>query len=157
MTQTHYEVKVLGAVHQRFGNKALAELVFKNIELVGKPTYSAEEEAYARALPQAAGYPVKGMDYRLELASPHKEPLRGGSSDVGDVTLVAPTVTIRFPTRVPGSPAHHWTVVSAGATSIAHKGMTAGAKAAAFSAYDLLTQPEVLVKIREEFEALRKE
>jgi aminobenzoyl-glutamate utilization protein B len=157
MTQTREEVKVLGAVHQRFGNKALAELVFKNIEAVGKPAYSAEEEAYARALQQAAGYPVKGMDYRLERVGPDREPLRGGSSDVGDVTLVVPTVTIRFPTRVPGSPSHHWTVVSAGATSIAHKGITAGAKVAAFSAYDLLSQPDALVKIRAEFESLRRQ
>ncbi|MFH0801892.1 MAG: amidohydrolase [bacterium] len=157
MTQTRYEVKVLGAIHQRFGNKALAELIFKNIEAVGKPPYTAEEEAYARALQHAAGYPVKGMDYKLQLLSPDQEPLRGGSSDVGDVTLVVPTVTIRFPTRVPGSPSHHWTVVSTGATSIAHKGITAGAKAAALSAYDLLTRPAELAKIRAEFESLAKE
>ncbi len=70
---------------------------------------------------------------------------------MGDVTLVSPTVSMRYPTRVPGSPSHHWTVVSAGKTSIAHKGLTAGAKVLALSAYDLLTHPEVLVQIREEF------
>jgi aminobenzoyl-glutamate utilization protein B len=63
---------------------------------------------------------------------------------------------MRFPVRIPGSPSHHWTVVSAGATSIAHKGITAGAKASAFSAYDLLTNPEALAKIRAEFEELVK-
>lgn len=156
MTQTRYEMKVLGAVHQRFGNQTLAQRVFQNIEAVGKPLYSAEEESYARALQQAAGYPVIGMEYPLQILSPDREPLRGGSSDVGDVTLVAPTVTLRFPTRVPGSTSHHWTVVSAGATSIAHKGITAGAKVAAFSAYDLLTQPDLLAKVRAEFEELRR-
>ncbi|MBW2146156.1 MAG: amidohydrolase [Deltaproteobacteria bacterium] len=157
MTQTTHEVKVIAAVHQRFSNKALAELVFENIKAVGKPEYTEEEEAYARALQEAAGFQVKGMDYPVELTSPETGPLRGGSSDVGDVTLVAPCVSMRYPVRVPGSPSHHWTVVSTGATSIAHKGLTAGAKAASFSAYDLLTNPGVLAKIRAEFEELARE
>jgi aminobenzoyl-glutamate utilization protein B len=157
MTQTTYEVKVIAAVHQRFCNKALAELVFENIKAVGRPEYTEKEEAYARALQEAAGFPVKGMDYPLQLTSPATEPLKGGSSDVGDVTLVAPTVSMRYPARVPGSPSHHWTVVSAGATSIAHKGITAGAKVSAFSAYEMLTNPSVLAKIRDEFEKLAKE
>jgi aminobenzoyl-glutamate utilization protein B len=157
MTQTTHDLKVIAAVHQRFGNKSLAELVFENIKAVGKPDYTEEEEAYARALQEEAGFPVNGMDYPLELTSPETGPLRGGSSDVGDVTLVAPTVSMRFPARVPGSPSHHWTVVSAGATSIAHKGITAGAKVAAFSACDLLTSPDVVAKIRGEFEEVARE
>ena len=154
MTQTIYEVKTLGAIHQRFPNKRLAELVFENINAVGKPTYTEEEEAFSRAMQTEEGYPVVGMDYSLKLTSPESEPLRGGSSDVGDVTLVAPTVSMRFPARVPGSPAHHWTVVSASKTSIAHKGLTAGAKVLALSAFDLLTDPGILAKIREEFAEL---
>ena len=154
MTQTTYEVKTLGAIHQRFPNKRLAELVFENIKAVGKLTYTDEEEAFARAMQTEAGYPVIGMDYPLKLTSPESEPLRGGSSDVGDVTLVAPTVSLRFPVRVPGSPSHHWTVVSASKTSIAHKGLTAGAKVLAFSAFDLLTDPKILIEIRKEFAEL---
>jgi aminobenzoyl-glutamate utilization protein B len=152
MTQTAQEVKVIAAVHQRFGNRALAELVFDNIQAVGKPEYTKQEETYARDLQTAAGYPVIGMDYPLQLTAPGTEPMRGGSSDVGDITLVAPTVSMRFPARVPGSPSHHWTVVSAARTSIAHKGITAGAKVVALSAYELITAPGVLAKIRGEFE-----
>jgi len=154
MTQTTYEVKTLGAIHQRFPNKRLAELVFENIKAVGKLTYTDEEEAFARAMQTEAGYPMIGMDYPLKLTSPESEPLRGGSSDVGDVTLVAPTVSLRFPVRVPGSPSHHWTVVSASKTSIAHKGLTAGAKVLALSAFDLLTDPKSLIEIRKEFAEL---
>jgi aminobenzoyl-glutamate utilization protein B len=154
MTQTTYEVQTIGAIHQRFPNKHLAELVFENIKAVGKPVYTKEEETFARTMQKEAGYAIIGMDYPLKLSSPESEPLRGGSSDVGDVTLVSPTVSMRFPVRVPGSPAHHWTVVAAANSSIAHKGLTAGAKVLALSAFDLLTRPEVLAKIREEFAAL---
>jgi aminobenzoyl-glutamate utilization protein B len=154
MTQTTYEVRTLGAIHQRFPNQHLAELIFENMRAVGKPSYTEEEEAFARAMQSEAGYPVIGMDYPCRLTSPESEPLRGGSSDVGDVTLVAPTASMRFPVRVPGSPSHHWTVVAASRSSIAHKGLTAGAKVLALSAFDLLTNPEALRKIREEFAEL---
>jgi aminobenzoyl-glutamate utilization protein B len=155
MTQTTYEVKTLGAIHQRFPNKRLAELIFENVKAVGKPSYTAEEEAFARALQTEAGYPVVGMEYPLKIVSPDSEPLRGGSSDVGDVTLVAPTVSLRFPVRVPGSPSHHWTVTAAAKTSIAHKGITAGAKVLALSAFDLLTDSKALAEIRQEFAELK--
>ncbi|HSR10344.1 MAG TPA: amidohydrolase, partial [Thermodesulfobacteriota bacterium] len=155
MTQTTHEVKVLGAIHQRFANRKLAELVFQNMQEVGRPEYNQEEEAFARAMQQECGYPVVGMKYPVKITSPETEPLRGGSSDVGDVTLVTPMVSLRYPARVPGSPSHHWSVVAASKTSIAHKGLTAGAKVLALSAYDLLTDPGYLKQIREEFAQLQ--
>ena len=99
--------------------------------------------------------PVIGMNYGILLTPP--EDARGGSSDVGDVTLVVPTVALRYPVRVPGSASHHWAVVSCGATSIAHKGITAGAKVSALSAYDIITDPSKLFKIKAEHEKLTKE
>ena len=83
MTQTDFEVKTIGAIHQRFPNKRLAELVFENVQAVGKPTYSAEEESFARALQAEAGYPVIGMEYPCKLTSPESEPLRGGPATWG--------------------------------------------------------------------------
>ena len=41
--------------------------------------------------------------------------------------------------------------------SFTHKGITAGAKVAAYTAYDLLTTPTLLKKIKEEFDILSKE
>ncbi len=157
MTQTTYEVKVLTGVHQRFGNQALAELIFENMNAVGKPTYTREEETFAKALQTNIGAPVKGLDYPIELTSPKTAPPAMGSSDVGDVTLAVPTAGIRYPAFVPGFIVHNWTVTACAATSIAHKGTTAGAMVAAFTAYDLLTKPDLLGKIRAEFEQLTKE
>jgi len=45
-------VRCLTAVHQRHGNKAAAELFEKNIQLVGMPAWTEEEQAFAKALPQ---------------------------------------------------------------------------------------------------------
>ena len=158
MTQTTYEVRFLTAVHQRHGNKTLAELIFENIKAIGKPEYTEEEEAFAMAIQENTGFPVKSLDYPLELTNAESAPYKGGSSDVGDVTLVTPCATVRFPTRIPGGfPGHHWTVVTSGATSLAHKGITAGAKVACCTTYDLLTKPEFLVQIRNEFDEFSKE
>jgi aminobenzoyl-glutamate utilization protein B len=157
MTQTSYEIKVLAGIHQRFGNKVLAELLFENMKTVGKPNYTAEEEAFAKALQKHGGFPEKGLAYDIVLETPETAPLRGGSSDVGDVTLVAPTATLRFPTRIPGCHSHHWSTVASAIGSFAHKGITAGAKVAAFTAYDLLTNASTLEKAKEEFEALSQE
>lgn len=157
MTQTLYEVRILTAIHQRFSNKALAELIFEKIKTVGRPKYTKGEETFAKALQENAGFPIKGLDYPLELVNTETKEFWAISSDVGDVTLVAPTASMRFPVFVPGSHSHHWTVVSSAATSIAHKGITAGAKVAVLTAYDLLTNQELLTKIRAEYNELSKE
>ena len=158
MTQTNYELKVLGAVHQRFHNTALAELIFENMKQVKLPKYSAEEEAYALEIQKTLGFPRKGMTFKPEIIRTQMAPpQKGGSSDVGDVTLIAPTATVKYPVRVPGSYSHHWSVTSAALGSIARKGIVTGAAVVAFSAFDLLTNPAVLGKIRSEFEALSKE
>lgn len=156
MTQTTYEMRFLTGCHQRHGNKALAELIFENIEAVGLPEYTPEEDALAKAIQKSEGKPEIGLKY--EVKRTEDPPYRGGSSDVGDVTLITPCATIRYPFRPPGDlPSHHWTVTTIGNTGIAHKGLTAGAKAAAFSAFDLLTKPDRLKKIREDFENYSKD
>ena len=76
---------------------------------------------------------------------------------MGDVTLVAPTSTIRFPTRIPGCHSHHWSTVACSIGSFAHKGISIGAKVAAITAHDLLTRPELLANIQKEFEELTTE
>ena len=50
-----------------------------------------------------------------------------------------------------GSPGHSWQNVSCGKTSIAHKGVLYAAKVLAGAAADLMEQPEILTKAREEF------
>lgn len=148
------EVRILSAVHQRHANKAAAELFQKNIELVGMPEWTEEEHAFARALQKELDKEEKGMPKDIsELKDRGEFFVGGGSSDVGDVTLIAPTATIRFPGQVPGAIGHHWSSVACNYGSTAWKGLNAGAKAMAASAVDLLTKPEELKKLKDEFEA----
>jgi len=152
------EVRILAAVHQRHANKATAELFQKNIELVGMPEWTEEEHAFAKALQKELGREETGMPTEVgQLRERGEFFVGGGSSDVGDVTLIAPTATIRFPGQVPGAIGHHWSCVACNYGSTAWKGLNAGAKAMAASAIDLMTKLEELKKLRDEFEAYSAE
>jgi aminobenzoyl-glutamate utilization protein B len=151
------EIRVLAAAHQSHHNQALAELMLKNIELVGMPAWTEEENQFARALQKELGQEPKGMPTKISpLDKPAVVFTGGASSDHGDVTLVAPTATIRFPGIAGGAQGHHWSLVASGFGSTAWKGVSAGAKAMAASAIDVLTQPDTLRAIRKEFDTYSK-
>jgi len=152
------EVKFVSAVHQSNSNKGMAELIYKNIELVGIPQWTEEEQAFAKALQKELGAKETGMPAEIsKLREPSQVFVGGGSSDVGEVTRVAPTATVLFPGQVPHSIGHHWSSVASNYGSAAWKGLNAGAKAMAASVIDLFQKPEELKKIREEFEKYEKE
>ena len=68
----------------------------------------------------------------------------GGSDDIGDVAWNVPTVTLRYPSNIPGLPGHNWANAISMATPIAHKGALAGAKVQALTLLDILLTPKVV-------------
>jgi aminobenzoyl-glutamate utilization protein B len=150
-------VRFIAAVHQSYSNRAAAELFQKNIELVGMPPWTEEENVFAKALQKELKAKEEGLSTKVDsLRGPSPVSIGGGSTDVGDVTLIAPTASIRFPGQVPGAIGHHWSSVACNYGSTAWKGLNAGAKAIAASAIDLMTKPEELKKLRAEFEETSK-
>lgn len=79
-------------------------------------------------------------------------PLVPASTDVGDVSWNCPTAEIFVTTWAAGTPAHSWQAVSQGKSSLAHAGVLRAAKAMAGTAVDLLTDPSILSRAKEEFE-----
>lgn len=151
------EIRVISAVHQSNANKGMAELLYKNIELVGMPQWDEEEHAFAKALQKELGAKETGMPAEIDKLREGRDTfVGGGSTDVAEVTRVVPTATVRFPGQVPGAIGHHWSSVACNYGSTAWKGLNAGAKAMAATAIDLMTRPEELKKIRAEFDAYEK-
>ena len=147
------EVRVLGAAHQSHHNKALSALLQRNIEMLGMPKWSEEEHQFARALQRHLGAKQEGMPAKPgTLQGPAAVFTGGASSDHGDVTLLSPTATVRFPGNVPGTQGHHWSTVTCGNGSAAWKGLSAGAQAMAATAVDLLANPNALRAVRAEFD-----
>jgi len=73
------------------------------------------------------------------------------SNDNGDVTWVVPTAALSFPASVPGINYHNWQAAVTPTSTIAHKGMVAGAKVLAGTILDLLTRPELVQAARADF------
>jgi aminobenzoyl-glutamate utilization protein B len=145
MTDTTVSRRVMGAAAPRHFNKPIAEAAYANILQVGLPKWTADDQAFAKAVQKhTMAEKTDGLDTTLAKLEPPREKLEsGGSDDIGDVSWVAPTITVRYPSNIPGLPGHNWANAISMATPIAHKGVLAGSKVVAMTALDLLTQPKL--------------
>ena len=147
MTNTTVSSRVLGSAWPQHFNRPVAEAMYENIKQVGLPQWSDADQTLAKALQKELKAREQGLATNLmPLAGPvtAEQQTRGGSDDIGDVSWNVPTVSLRYPSNIPGLPGHNWTDAIAMATPIAHKGVTAGAKVVAMTMIDLLTKPELV-------------
>lgn len=145
-------VTVITAVHQRHSNKGVAETIQKNIELIGMPQWTEKEQMFARTLQKELGEKETGYSLKVKpLNKPVITEVGGSSSDVGEVTMIAPTATVNFPGGVPGEIGHHWSTTASGYGSGAWKGLNTGARVIAASVIDLITKPKLLEDVKKEF------
>ncbi len=142
-------VNILGSGWSGFFSKPIAEDMFQNIKAVGMPAWSDADQTLARGIQRELGETSpRGLSTRVPdqlRTPPRQEDLRGGGSDdIGDISWNVPTVTLRYPANIPGLPGHNWANAISMATPLAHKGVTAGAKAQAMTVLDLLLKPTVV-------------
>lgn len=146
MTGTTMTSKVLGTAWPRHYNKVIAETMYDNIKEVGLPQWSAADQKLAKAVQtEVNSEKIEGLPTKLDdLGLPVVDPISGGSDDIGDISWKVPTVTLRYPSNIPGLQGHHWSNAIAMATPIAHKGVVAGAKVEAMTIIDFLLKPELM-------------
>jgi aminobenzoyl-glutamate utilization protein B len=139
--------RVLGSAWPRHFNRAVAQVTYDNIQKVGLPEWSEADQTFARAVQKELGARETGLATRIgNLGGPVDQATNtgGGSDDIGDISWNVPTVTLSYPSNVPGLPGHNWSSGIAMATPLAHKGVTAGAKVQAMTLVDLLLKAEVI-------------
>ena len=154
MTNTTFDSTLVGTAWPGFFNKPIAEEVTANAKLIGLPKWSNDDQTLAKALQKELGVPEKGLATELdELKAPReaKDYYGGGSDDIGDISWVAPTIVLRYPSNIPNLPGHNWANGIAMATPIAHKGAVAGAKVQALTLFDLMTQPALITSAKAYF------
>ena len=154
MTDTKVSSRVIGTAWPRHFNKVIAETMYKNIQEVGLPEWSEADQILAKAVQKEVNSTNNnGLATKLyPIGKPSNIMVSGGSDDIGDVSWTVPTVTLRFPSNIPGLQGHHWSNAITMATPIAHKGATAGAKVVAMTVLDFLVQPELLSSATDYFE-----
>jgi aminobenzoyl-glutamate utilization protein B len=158
MTDTTMTERMLGAAWPGYFSKPVAEALYANIKKVGMPAWSEDDQKLARAAQAELKAKVSGLKTEVsEMREAGVGRSGAGSDDIAEVSWNLPTVVLRYPGNIPGMIGHHWSSGIAMATPIAHRGATAGAKAYAMTALDLLLKPEILEAARGYFAEQTKE
>ncbi len=156
-TQTTVTSEIVSGFYERLHNRSLAQLVQRNLEIVGGVEYDEREKAFAEEIAKGLGKDASILKTATEIRplAEEKPSTGGGSSDVGDVSWVVPTVSFNTAAFVPGSPGHSWQNVAAGGTTIGTKGLINTAKVFFLSAVDLYTNPKLVDEAVKEFNQRR--
>jgi aminobenzoyl-glutamate utilization protein B len=134
---------------------------------VGAPTYTREELEFAAKIAETVPRQQKidslrkrkvpdyerfiDVDLVTDILDPWDEgEVSPGSTDVGDVSWVTPTMEFGTTAFVLGAPGHSWQHVACSGTSIGHKSLIFAAKTMAGAALDLISDPGLLESAREE-------
>jgi aminobenzoyl-glutamate utilization protein B len=130
-----------------------ARLLYSNLKALPPLSFTAEEQDFARAIQKATSVETKGL--RTDVVplpdKPAADP-EGGSTDVGDVSWVVPTIHLEVTTAPDDAPWHAWPVVACGGMSIGQKGMIYASKALSMTMVDLFERPADRQAIRDEFQ-----
>lgn len=167
MTGTEVEAMFEGAASDLIPNDTLAEVMYNNLSAIGVPSYDEADQKYAKEIreslsPEDREAALTGLDKQTaaKLKEKHiadvippfsrKEMMLSGSTDVGDVSWIVPTMQCMTACWALGTPFHTWQVVSQGAMPIAHKGMLQAGKVMAATAIEVMGNPAILEQAKAE-------
>ncbi len=148
-------VLVVGSAWRPHYNKPIAAAMHDNMVRVGMPAWDEKDQTMAKGVQRMMQRPDSGLRTKVAaLLSPDEAAAASsgtGSDDIGDITWTIPSVTLLYPSNIPGTPGHNWADGIAMATPIAHKGVVAGAKVQAMTLLDLIMQPKLITDAKTYF------
>lgn len=173
MTGTTHTVEEQIGYQNVIPNKKLSTLIITNMREIGPPQYDTKEIQFSKIIIQDLTLDEKRATLRtlkhprwdefidVTLCDTVEDPWDEGlvwpaSSDVGDVSWKAPTLEFYTTTSALVDPFHSWRTVAHSGMSIGHKSLIFAAKTLATTALDLLTKPEALRQVQEEFKKRMK-
>jgi aminobenzoyl-glutamate utilization protein B len=162
MTGTTVEIEVLSAVSNLLGNAPLEQAMHAVMQRLGAPEWDAADRAFAERIqatlaPEDLATAWRRVGERPKPGTPLHDGLVApdarrvamiGSSDVGDVSWVVPTVQAHAATYAIGTPGHSWQLTAQGKTPAAHKGMVHAAKIMAATAVAAFEDPGLIARAR---------
>jgi len=126
-------------------------LLDSSLRSFGPIQYTRQEQDFARAIQRATGVAEAGTLGEIAPLEAQRPDPPGGSTDVGDVSWVVPTLHFSLATAPAKAPWHAWPVVATAGMSIGHKGMWLAAKTLAAAAVDLFEDSAARDRIQSEF------
>jgi aminobenzoyl-glutamate utilization protein B len=164
MTETSVEARTLSAVANLLPNEPLETAMRRHLEMLGPPDFDDDDRAFADAI--RATYGEEEVSHALKMFSmeglmpgplcdrlvPPEAKRTGipGSTDVGDVSWVVPTVQMWGATYAIGTPFHTWQMVAQGKSPAAHKGMVHVSKVMAALGRQCFMEPELVTAAKED-------
>jgi aminobenzoyl-glutamate utilization protein B len=156
MTETKHEVYLITGVYNKLVNREVARLLHRNLELVGAPKFSDDEQGFAREVQKTLGMKEEGLATKIEPLEEPKGYMGGGSTDVADVSWIVPTASLSTACEVLDSPGHSWAVTTCSGSSVGFKGMLTAAETIAASGIEALLEPAIIERARVEFKEKTK-
>ena len=167
MTETRVETQVVSAVSNLLANTPLERAMHDNIERLGPPPFDdADRAAAAKFQATLTDEDIEAAYRRVGLAMQPgvalcdrivpldaKSAPMMGSTDVGDVSWVVPTVQARGATYAIGTPGHSWQLTAQGKLPSAHKGLVHVAKVMAGTAVDVIQDEVLLARAKADHQA----
>ncbi len=152
MTNTTVTRRLVGTGSPRHFNKTIAQAYQANMERIGVPQWTDEEQTFARAVQRLIHAPEDGLKTKVQpLRDPVPHPESGGTDDIGNVSWVVPTAPMFYPANIPNLPGHNWANAISMATPIAHKGVMAGSKVMALTLSDFMLRPDLVQSAKSYF------
>ncbi|HEY2287147.1 MAG TPA: amidohydrolase [Streptosporangiaceae bacterium] len=169
MTETALEVEFDGGCSELLGNDALEQAMSEEFARLGPvpfddddraraepflATVGAAELARTRTAARIPAGDTGSLHAGVTPLQPGADrPTMGGSTDVGDVSWVVPTVQCTTAVAALGTPGHSWQLTGQGKLPAAHKGMLHAAKVMGATAARMLSDAGLLAAARAEFGA----
>jgi aminobenzoyl-glutamate utilization protein B len=174
MTGTELEIELYSGMSNMLMNETINNVLQAKLEEVGAPKFSKEDLAFAQEISKTIpvgsfeeAAPQYGLDpdeiaamqktvlHEGVLPSYKPELIQPGSTDVGDVSWVAPTGQITTACQALGTPGHSWQIVAQGRMGIGHKGMLYAGKVMAVAAAEFMQSPDLVRKANDEYQQRR--
>jgi aminobenzoyl-glutamate utilization protein B len=156
-TQTTHKLTLITGVHELLLNRPLQEAAQANLEYVGAPAFSEDDHAFARELQKNLGLEPLGYPTEVRPLADEIQPTEGGSTDVAEVTRMAPGVSLYVATSGLNLPWHSWATAASHGRPGAAKGASVAAKTLAMTAMDFLQDEDLRKRAKAEFDEKMKE
>jgi len=160
MTETKLEAKSDGGCYETLNNRVLANELAEAMKQVEQEPWTEAEIAFAEQINQTA--PEAAEANRKKYGQPDgasiftgrrpfNEEYGAGSTDVGDVGHITPTIFFTTTCFALGTPGHSWQATACSGSSIGQKGMIRAAKIMAAFGARLLENPLACEDAKREF------
>lgn len=146
-TETSVASELITATHDKIPNKVLADVMHKNLEEIGPPRFTEEEQAFVKQMQRNMGVEKPlALDETIV-------PFGGGASvlcDTSEFSWFTPYATVWITLAPQGIGWHNWVVASCCGSSIGKKTMSIGAKVIAATALDAIMNPDIVKAAQQE-------